>query len=60
MHFSHVTFSVTLLTAAVSARSVIESVSEDYHQCRAAFTLQNGQDAQALNRGFQNLTTSSP
>ena len=56
MRFSHITFSVTLLAATVSARSI----PGDYHQRRAVFTLPNGQDAQALNRGFQNLTTSLP
>lgn len=64
MRFSKVAFSATLLAAAaVSARPV----SGDYHQLErsasaasSSFALQNGQDAQALNLMFQNLTTSSP
>jgi len=55
MRFSQVAFSVTLV-AVVSA----SPISGDYHQRRAApFALTNGQDAQALNRKFQNLSASS-
>jgi len=64
MRFSQVAFTISVtLAAAVSA----SPVAEDYighHQRRgggsgAPFTLQNGQEAQALNRKFQSLTTSS-
>lgn len=57
MRFLQVAFSVTLV-AAVSA----SPISGDYHQRRAAaaaFALKNGQDAQALNKKFQSLSTSS-
>lgn len=55
MRFSQVAFSVTLV-AAVSAGPI----SGDYRQRRAApFALKNGQDAQALNKKFQTLSTSS-
>jgi hypothetical protein len=57
MRFSQVAFSVTLV-AAVSAGPI----SGDYHQRRAAaapFALKNGQDAQALNKKFQSLSTGS-
>ncbi|KAI0253537.1 hypothetical protein BJV78DRAFT_1192695 [Lactifluus subvellereus] len=50
MRFSDLVFSVSL-AAAVSA-GVVDR--------RAAFTLQNGKDAQALNRKFQSLTANSP
>jgi hypothetical protein len=49
MRFSDLVFSITL-AAAVSA-GVVDR--------RAAFTLQNGKDAQALNRQFASLTPSS-
>jgi hypothetical protein len=55
MRFSQVAFTVTLVVA-VSA----SPMSGDNHQRRAQFTLQNGQDAQALNRKFQGLSASSP
>jgi len=58
MRLSQVALSVTLV-AAVSAGPI----SGDYHQRRAAaappFALKNGQDAQALNKKFQSLSTSS-
>jgi hypothetical protein len=49
MRFSDLVFSISL-AAAVSA-GVVDR--------RAAFTLKNGQDAQALNRKFQSLTPGS-
>ena|SRR5258707_11711124 len=57
MRFSQVAFSISVtLVAAVSAGPI----SGGYNQRRAAaFALQNGQDAQALNRKFQSLSTSS-
>jgi hypothetical protein len=57
MYFSQVAFSISItLVAAVSAGPI----SGGYYQRRvAAFALQNGQDAQALNRKFQSLSTSS-
>jgi len=50
MRFSQLVVPITLV-AAVSASVVV-----DRH---AAFTLQNGKDAQALNAGFQSLTPDS-
>jgi len=50
MRFSALVFSISF-AAAVSA-SVVDR--------RAAFTLQNGQEAQALNKKFQSLTANSP
>jgi len=62
MRFSQVAFSISAtLVAAVSAGPV--PVDYNGHQRRdgaASFTLQNGQEAQALNKKFQSLTTSSP
>jgi hypothetical protein len=49
MRFSDLVFSISL-AAAVSASPMDR---------RAAFTLKNGQDAQALNRKFQTLTPGS-
>jgi hypothetical protein len=61
MRFSQVAFSVSAtLVAAVSASPV--AVDYNGYQRRdgaASFALQNGQDAQALNRKFQSLSTSS-
>ena len=61
MRFSQVAFSISAtLVAAVSAGPV--GVDYSGHQRRAAaasFTLQNGQEAQALNRKFQSLTAGS-
>ncbi|KAI9509604.1 hypothetical protein F5148DRAFT_735341 [Russula earlei] len=51
MRFSQLVFSVTLAAATVSAGVVVDR--------RAAFTLQNGKDAQALNKKFQTLTPTS-
>jgi len=51
MHFSQLVFSLTFVATAVTAGPVDR---------RAAFTLQNGKDAQALNRKFQSLTADSP
>jgi len=50
MRFSHLVAPITLV-AAVSAGVVVDR--------RAAFTLKNGQDAQALNKQFQSLTPNS-
>ena len=50
MHFSQLVFSLTFVATAVTAGPV---------DPRAAFTLQNGKDAQALNRKFQSLTAAS-
>jgi hypothetical protein len=50
MRFSDVIFPLSLAVATVSAGVVNR---------RAAFTLQNGQDAQKLNQQFQGLTASS-
>ena len=50
MHFSQLVFSLTFVATAVTAGPVDR---------RAAFTLQNGKDAQALNRKFQSLTAAS-
>lgn len=50
MRFSDVIFPFSLAVATVSA-GVVDR--------RAAFTLQNGLDAQALNQKFQGLTASS-
>jgi hypothetical protein len=50
MHFSQLVFSLTFVATAVTAGPVDR---------RAAFTLQNGKDAQALNKKFQSLTASS-
>ena len=56
MHFSKVTFIVSLV-AAVSA----SPISEDHDQRSAApFVLQNGIEAQALNKKFQTLSANSP
>lgn len=55
MRFSQVAFSVSAtLVAAVSA----SPLGGEYMR-RASFTLQNGQDAQALNKKFQSLSASS-
>jgi len=51
MHFSQLVFSLTFVATAVTAGPV---------NPRAAFTLQNGKDAQAANRAFQSLTANSP
>jgi len=51
MHFSQLVFSLTFVATAVTAGPV---------DPRAAFSLQNGKDAQALNREFQGLTANSP
>jgi len=51
LFFTQVLFPVSLI-AAVSAGVVVDK--------RAAFTLQNGKDAQALNKKFQSLTPASP
>ncbi len=51
MHISQLVFSLTFAATAVTAGPVDR---------RAAFTLQNGKDAQALNQKFQGLTASSP
>ena len=63
MRFSQVAFSVSVtLVAAVSA-SPLAVDCNGQHQRRgsgaAPFTLQNGQEAQALNRKFQSLTAGS-
>ena len=50
MRFSQLVVPITLV-AAVSAGVVVDR--------RAAFTLKNGQDAQALNKQFQSLTPDS-
>jgi hypothetical protein len=50
MRFSVLAFSISF--AAVVSAGVIDR--------RAAFTLQNGQEAQALNKQFQSLTADSP
>jgi hypothetical protein len=50
MHFSDFVFSIAL--AAVASAGVVDR--------RAAFTLSNGQEAQALNKKFQSLTPNSP
>jgi len=55
MRFSQVAFSVTL-AVAVSASPM---PADNNHQSRAQFTLQNGKDAQALNKQFQGLSASS-
>jgi hypothetical protein len=54
MHLSQLVFSLTLVATAVTAGPVAMV------DRRAAFTLQNGKDAQALNKKFQTLTESSP
>jgi hypothetical protein len=51
MHFSQLLISFTFLATAVTAGPVT---------LRTVFTLQNGKDAQALNREFRNLTADSP
>jgi len=51
MHISQLVFSLTFAATAVTAGPVDR---------RAAFSLQNGKDAQALNQKFQSLTASSP
>ena len=53
MRFSDVIFPLSLTVATVSA-----GVTGGMNR-RAAFTLKNGQEAQALNRQFQTLTASS-
>lgn len=53
MHISQLVFSLTLAATAVTAGPVAMDR-------RAAFSLKNGQDAQALNRKFQTLTADSP
>jgi hypothetical protein len=63
MRFSQVAFSISVtLVAAVSAGPVAVDYN-GHHQRRgggaAPFTLQNGQEAQVLNRKFQSLTTNS-
>jgi hypothetical protein len=56
MRFSQVAFSVTLLLAA----SVSALPSRRAAAASASFHLSNGQQAQALNAQFQNLTADSP
>jgi hypothetical protein len=51
MHFSQLLISLVFVATAVTAGPTTR---------RAAFTLQNGKDAQALNREFQTLTVNSP
>jgi hypothetical protein len=51
MHFSQLALSLALAATAVTAGPVDR---------RAAFTLQNGKDAQAQNAQFQSLTANSP
>jgi hypothetical protein len=64
MRFSQVAFSISAtLVAAVSAGPAAVNYN-GHHQrqdggAAAPFTLQNGQDAQTLNRKFQSLTTSA-
>jgi hypothetical protein len=53
MHLSQLVFSLTFVATAVTAGPAPMDR-------RAAFTLQNGKDAQALNVKFQSLTASSP
>jgi len=53
MHLSQLVFSFTLVATAVTASPALMDR-------RAAFALQNGKDAQALNQKFQSLTASSP
>lgn len=55
MRFTQVAFTTATLVAAVSAGPMGGD-----HMPRAAFTLQNGKDAQALNAKFQGLSASSP
>lgn len=50
MRFSELAFCITFVATAVSAGPMDR---------RAAFTLQNGKEAQALNSKFQSLTASS-
>jgi hypothetical protein len=50
MHFSDFVFCIAL--ASVVSAGVVDR--------RAAFSLKNGQDAQALNKKFQTLTPNSP
>jgi len=50
MRFSDLVFFISL--AAAASAGVVNP--------RAAFTLQNGKDAQALNKKFQSLTPTSP
>jgi hypothetical protein len=54
MHISQLVFPLTFVVTAVTAGPVSTMGR------RAAFTLQNGQDAQALNKQFQSLTATSP
>jgi len=51
LFFTQILFPVSLIAAA-SAGIVVDR--------RAAFTLQNGKDAQALNKKFEGLTPASP
>jgi hypothetical protein len=53
MHLSQLVFSLTLVATAVTAGPAPMDR-------RAAFTLQNGKDAQAQNQKFQTLTADSP
>jgi len=54
MHLSQLVLSLTFVATAVTAGPVAMI------DRRAAFTLQNGKDAQALNKKFQTLTENSP
>ncbi|KAI0807576.1 hypothetical protein C8Q74DRAFT_1363062 [Fomes fomentarius] len=60
MHFSNVLLLPLALIGAVAAGPIVERREPGHLEARQGFVLDNGRQAQALNRKFQTLNENSP